>query len=66
MFLLLLLTIVDLLQHADQGVQAAADATPAQETDSLHIRYNNVFFRDPPHMKGRPSTSFVRVSYIYV
>jgi len=52
---------VDLLQHVDHWVQAAADATPAQETDSLHIRYSNVFFRDPPHMKGRPSTSFVRV-----
>ena len=25
--------------------------------------YNNVFFRDPSHMKGRPSTSFVMVSH---
>jgi len=52
---------VDLLQRVDHVVHAAADAAPAQETDSLHIRYNNVFFREPPHMKGRPSTSFVRV-----
>ena len=64
MFLLLLLTVVDLLQRVDHVVHAAADAAPAQETDSLHIRYNNVFFREPPHMKGRPSTSFVRVSSI--
>jgi len=63
MFLPLLLTVVELLQHV---VHAAADATAVvQDTQhNLHVPYNNVFFREPPHMKGRPSTSFVMVKSV--
>jgi len=48
-----------LLMLASHQSQAAVDDGTKQQ--QYFSRYNNVFFSDPPHMKGRPSTSFVRV-----
>ena len=50
-----------LLMLASHQSQAAVDDGTKQQ--QYFSRYNNVFFSDPPHMKGRPSTSFVRVSF---
>ena len=52
------LLLVLLVMLASPGEAAVEDG--AARHQSQH--YNNVFFSDPPHMKGRPSTSFVMVS----
>jgi len=54
------LLLVLLVMLASPGQSAVEDG--AARHQSQH--YNNVFFSDPPHMKGRPSTSFVMVKSV--
>jgi len=54
------LLLVLLVMLASPGQAAVEDG--AARHQSQH--YNNVFFSDPPHMKGRPSTSFVMVKSV--
>ena len=53
-----------LVMLASQLSLTVTSAVVDDGTQHQRVRYNNVFFSDPVHMKGRPSTSFVMVSFI--
>jgi len=55
-----------LVMLASQLSLSVVSAVVDDGTQGQHqrVRYNNVFFSDPAHMKGRPSTSFVMVKSV--
>jgi len=51
-----------LLMLASPHTSSANAVASVDDGDQqLRVKYNNVFFSEAPHMKGRPSTSFVMV-----
>ena len=54
------LVLLLLASHPAAAVAAVGDGTRPHQRQSL---YHNVFFSELPQIMGRPSTSFVMVSY---
>ena len=59
MMMLMLLLMLASPHTSSANAVASVDDGDQQ----LRVKYNNVFFSEAPHMKGRPSTSFVMVSF---